>query len=601
MMTTTPPPTTTTKKKEKKKSSRKEKKRRKSKERHDSFSKRSRRERSDSVHVEESNDVVLEDIEMTQCKEENDRAVIMNMMTQREVEEDMEDEEDVKVAGHEKGKEEEEEELFEDEVNVKIKVSKSDPAKDPLVISFPNGLPRSLRHRSNKNPTTTTKNNHDDEDAASFSSDDSVAGNSRLAAAPRFEWDKEIRKNKKRVTGRDDKCSYSGTLDRPNLCKVYVAVYDKQTKTLVAHRSAEKGSVAAVYQRVNNYNEKLGRVVDEDAEDVSALVDAANKKKDEMQGLSYGEKKNVLFQAFGSSKKKKMLNSLSANKVQIDSVVGAGVAMLTAVTTQTDMSETNKTAMEQIARTAVAGTATNDGESAAVRNALTEARRNFLPPFDHTTTKPHEIYDMSLIAGRAGWDQINRTIDACVLTSAGPRKRGEWIDKLTSRGHWNEEVIMLLNANAADPTVRGNKTRVKTIVLLRHVLAIHALCKGLLVKWTAERLSRAACAPVEVTARFLELFTVPDPKGRKGSYLVNKHLKDKRNVYILVMYLAAHGMEMKVGSINNFVRSCLLMEVKDAMRLYREAGCTCQKDAQGNVSVVLNAPLTFPSLTKRKR
>jgi hypothetical protein len=117
---------------------------------------------------------------------------------------------------------------------------------------------------------------------------------------------------------------------------------------------------------------------------------------------------------------------------------------------------------------------------------------------------------------------------------------------------------------------------------------------------TPEELTKYLGLPQAVAARFLELFCVSTfDRGRAG-YATTKNLKDRRVVFTLVMYLLAHGKEMKVGSIDKL---CLDMsiETKEAMSLYREAGCKCVKGKSGMVSVSLAVPLVFPNPKRGKK
>jgi hypothetical protein len=66
------------------------------------------------------------------------------------------------------------------------------------------------------------------------------------------------------------------------------------------------------------------------------------------------------------------------------------------------------------------------------------------------------------------------------------------------------------------------------------------------------------------------------------------------------MYLLAHGKEMKCGSIDQLCTD-MKVETKDAILLFREAGCKCVKNKSGIVSVSLSVPLTFPPPKRGKK
>lgn len=106
--------------------------------------------------------------------------------------------------------------------------------------------------------------------------------------------------------------------------------------------------------------------------------------------------------------------------------------------------------------------------------------------------------------------------------------------------------------------------------------------------------------PKAVSDRFLELFCVASYDRGRAGYATTKHLKDRRVIYTLVMYLLAHGKEMKVGSIEKLCLD-MSMETKEATALYREAGCKCVKGKTGMISVSLSVPLSFPPPKRGKK
>lgn len=66
--------------------------------------------------------------------------------------------------------------------------------------------------------------------------------------------------------------------------------------------------------------------------------------------LSYDERRRLLFDSFGSTKKKRALRSQQANVVEMKSVVGAGDGMMDALGKQGDgaVSQSNLEAMEEV-------------------------------------------------------------------------------------------------------------------------------------------------------------------------------------------------------------------------------------------------------------
>ena len=87
-----------------------------------------------------------------------------------------------------------------------------------------------------------------------------------------------------------------------------------------------------------------------------------------------------------------------------------------------------------------------------------------------------------------------------------------------------------------------------------------------------EEVAKYLGLPREVSDRFLLLFYTPSFDHGRSGFATSKQLKDRCVVYTLVMYLLAHGKKMKVGSIEKLCED-MMIETKEAMSLYREAGC----------------------------
>jgi hypothetical protein len=106
--------------------------------------------------------------------------------------------------------------------------------------------------------------------------------------------------------------------------------------------------------------------------------------------------------------------------------------------------------------------------------------------------------------------------------------------------------------------------------------------------------------PADICNRFLELFSSPTQYQGSSGYAFTKQLKDKRVIYILILYLLAHGKDMKLPSINKLCED-IKLELREAMNFVREAGCKCAKDKNGSLSVSLTVPLEFPPPKRGKK
>ncbi len=202
---------------------------------------------------------------------------------------------------------------------LKVEVEDQDPNANPILVSFPSGLPASMI----ASETAQSDDHNNDSEAAN--------------AAPVFTWTK-VRKSATHgriLHGSDSTCTYTGGNDgRGNdnrLSKSCVCIYHKPTNTLQIYPSAEKGTVFALHQTVTSYKD-------------SKSVDYSN--------LSMKERRRMVFESFGSNKKKKVLRSQDANVVEMKSVVGAGEGMMEALGKQWEgnnlVSDSNKKVIEEL-------------------------------------------------------------------------------------------------------------------------------------------------------------------------------------------------------------------------------------------------------------
>jgi A49-like RNA polymerase I associated factor len=176
---------------------------------------------------------------------------------------------------------------------VTIHVKKSDPSVDPIVVSFPGGLPEGCQEGS-------------------------------IADPPKFLWRKARDASNKlgrTVVGKDDTCFYQGqsTDDDHRRTKLCVGILRKGKLTL--YPAAERGSVFCLTQSVPSYVES----------------EASDK-------LTAMQRRKALFEDFGSQKKRKVMKSQEANRVNVESVIGAGSLMMGALKAGA-MSESNRAAM----------------------------------------------------------------------------------------------------------------------------------------------------------------------------------------------------------------------------------------------------------------
>jgi len=228
--------------------------------------------------------------------------------------------------------------------------------------------------------------------------------------------------------------------------KMCVGIYDKQSGVVKLHQTACRGTVFALqqYLPLSWYKECTTTASEEQQQQ-----DDNNNNNDNNLSLS-----RKLFEDFGSAKKRKVLKSQQDNKVNVDSVIGAGSviaeSMLEDPTVIADkygnnhdnnntttargsghqpqggMSESNRKAVEEARRMATATTTTtsnNDNNTnlrnttvidSVVESAHAQARAAILPAYNLKATNVYDVYQLHTILGTDGWNFIGRIVEACL-------------------------------------------------------------------------------------------------------------------------------------------------------------------------------------------
>ncbi|KAL3922122.1 MAG: hypothetical protein SGILL_002370 [Bacillariaceae sp.] len=424
--------------------------------------------------------------------------------------------------------------------------SKSTSSNNPVLVSFPGGLPESLK-----------------EDSASSGS-----------KPPSFVWQKtnEKAKSGRRVIGKDRHCLYSasaaGMAYDDRRTKMVVGVYNKATGTLTLRETATRGTVFALQQSVPSY---------------------IKEKKHVDSGKGSKDKPNV-FEDFGSSKKRKVLKSQAANRVDIDNVVGAGdgSAMVHQIMKGKGMSESNRIAIEEERRS-------DSTQKTATDKSIEAGRLQLLPAYDAHATKPENVYDARKIAGERAWKKIHGKVYYC-LRNENPM---EAIVESMYENDWAEFVLK--NVQGVDTDAENASFRITCAILVNWMVKFYGgNHKRKSVDGVDEEKARFFGIPTEVAARFFELFMTPiERPGNKASksFVMSPQNKDKLIVYLLLTFMMAQGSSMKIPNIN-VIADCLQVPLPHCSLLLKLAGCTVVKKGSV-VGATLKAPVSFPDPRRR--
>lgn len=362
--------------------------------------------------------------------------------------------------------------------------------------------------------------------------------------------------------GKTDLCTYSARYNNSNTtttAKYAVGVYNPTHQTLNLYPSTK---LCALTQGVIGY--KSGFL------ESHANADAVS---------SYQARRTALFDAFGSTKKKRVLKSMAANIVSVDTFANA------------------KSLMKNVA--SHGGDQDDDvdvlGIEDVTAHAFEEARKKLLPPYNANAKAPKDVYQSKSIADEETWSQISRVVTAC---KAKHSESNTWLDALCSKGNWPALIRQILSGISIEHT--SALYQIKTTVLLKHLMSFYRAFKKSFVIGTVEVISSSACIPTPACVRFLELFCSSTSRGGKDGFDMTPQSKDACVIHILVLFVIAHGPKMKVEDISVLCED-IKVEVPKASNMLREAGFVLRKNTSEMVSATLNIPLKFPPPKMRRR
>ena len=433
------------------------------------------------------------------------------------------------------------------EATVKIEVETTSPSDNPVVVSFPSGVPESLR--MNSPPGTSV---------------------------PEFHWEKLTTKSTsgRKVIGRDKHCTYSasaaGLAYDDRRTKLCIGIYNKVTGTVVVREAACRGTVFSLQQSIPAYLEKHGSVQFQAGQNL----------------LSY---ENAVFEDFGSAKKRKALKSQAANRVELTSVIGAGEesAVVQQIIKGEAMSESNRKAIAQ-STTPEEDTITDGRGNKAVDAAHEAARKKFLPTYDELAVKPHKVYNAREIAGEAAWKRIYNRVHA----SMHDNDPSESIVGMVFDSAWQPSVLKLVKSMNTESS--DCKDRFTCALLANDFIRFYASNqrRKTIVSIDPTKKTHGGIS-IESASRCLELFTtsVPDNDGTMA-HAMSKQDRDKCIVHILLLYMMAHGTSMKIPDLK-LIAQDLKLPLNDCAQILRLAGCQMTKKGP-TLSAVLKTPLEFP-------
>jgi hypothetical protein len=455
--------------------------------------------------------------------------------------------------------------------SIQVKVAPSNPEYDPVVVSFPRGIPSS------------------------------IAGNDSNANHPTFSYStfKDSSTRGRRINGEDDHCTYSasaaGKAHDGRLSKTYVCIFDKKKNTLKLIPSAEKGTVFALDQCVKEYS--------------PAVANDSTTMGGDSSNISASDRVRMLVDSFGSKKKQKVMESRAANKVNVHSVVGGGnfvpenvkdsatnlVSFCLRISSYSNTMDTSKSPISPYMKTL------SRTEQDSQEVSYEQARRDFLPPFDADADAPQKVYNAQALMGEAAWNKVSGIVNKRLrdLKEQGGDSGETICDMLVGKGHCPKSIKTLMGS--IKPSETGSPYRFKVAFFLYLIMRFYNKIdrRGFMRGNTVDDCINECHLPHETGVRIFDLFTTPI-EGKENGFLLSKQLKTKMYIYCLILYVTASSKDMQVQNITPFYKD-LRLDDKQATMILREAGFVVKKNSAGETSVKLSTPLEFPPPRRGKR
>jgi len=432
---------------------------------------------------------------------------------------------------------------------VTLEVAESSDTTNPIVVSFPGGLPESVEN-SNVKP-------------------------------PQFVWQKlsEKKNRARKVVGSDRHCLYSasaqGRLYDDRQTKLCVGIYDKKRGSVVLYEGATKGTVFSLQQSVPAYTKKNGHV--------------------ETDPSSSALRPNI-FEDFGSQKKRQVLKSQAANRVDIDHVIGAGSesAVVNQIMKGQGMSESNKKAIDDSKQAKTDRKSAND-------IALENARKQLIPEYDEDAVEPSKVYNAKNIVGERAWDRIHRKVTACL-------HKEDPIDAIVQsvmEKDWSGFVIKLIKG--ISPDANNTAFRITCAIVVNWMVKFYVMKKSQrLIEPIKEEKGLYYGIPTEIVTTCLESFATALPPrtdsgggGKSPGYVMSKQNKEKMVVHILLLFMIAGGPSMKITDLGGVAES-LKIPSNDCSTFLKYAGCTITRK-KNILGATLKTPLKFPKAGRNYR
>lgn len=300
--------------------------------------------------------------------------------------------------------------------------------------------------------------------------------------------------------------------------------------------------------------------------------------------VDYRAAKALLGETFGTRKAKQALNSLTKNQINIEQLESNAASFI------------NRNLDKSIDRMATAAEA--EGNAASLSGQIMHDSMGILPPFNSTTTKVEQIYQVRSIIPDSVWSSLS--------VSDFSSTSGESWESLQGRYQMCDYVLDRIR-NMLDDSSNYSEDRLKSLLYLHLLFKLRETKEGLLNNEANLEKAFPEATPA-ILSHLLETFTESLTVGGKARRKLSSLSKDRLVSHLCIMTLLVD--EPKTFRVNLTLLSTILkIPVTKMTDYFKATGCSIEKAGKGEEAnytapgttrslqvkfALLKAPITFP-------
>jgi DNA-directed RNA polymerase I subunit RPA49 len=297
--------------------------------------------------------------------------------------------------------------------------------------------------------------------------------------------------------------------------------------------------------------------------------------------VDYRAAKALLGETFGTRKAKQALNSATKNQINIDQLESNAASF---INRNLDKS------LDRMASAAEADGATIPG------GQVSHDSMGILPPFNSTTTKVEQIYQVKTIVPEAIW--------AALPVGDFSASSSESWESLQKRYQMCDYVLDRIRNMLEDGGSNYSEERLRALLYLHLLFKLRETKEGILNNETGLQKAFPEASPA-VLAHLLETFTESLVLGGKIKRKLSALSKDRLLSHLCILTLLVDGFRVNLTLMSTLLK----IPVTKMTDHFRAVGCAIEKPGKGEVATftapgttralqvkfaLLKAPITFP-------